>query len=303
MDQPERPDLYVLLGVTQSASESEIKSAYRERVRIYHPDRFDRTKEPANWSAANKLLIELNFAYHVLSDPSRRAAYDTSFHRPPQPKASSDSRPSEARGILHRIDPFWPALVLMIPLVAVVVMVMRNEKRDDEYFLNGPPQQYNATTDPTAVSPQPPSEGTVDSVVGCEPDAEQAALPENGTTWRIDQRPGLAPLQIRTSSDQQFLVKLADGNIPVLFLLVRAGETAEINVPLGNLSLKYAAGTGENWCGYNARFPFGRETSFHKANEVFHFREEGSQYAGYVVELILQEDGNLSTQAVAAENW
>jgi len=62
-------EFYELLGVARSASEAEIKKAYRKLAMEYHPDR--------NPSAdAEAKFKEITEAYEVLRDPQKRAAYD-----------------------------------------------------------------------------------------------------------------------------------------------------------------------------------------------------------------------------------
>lgn len=66
-------DFYDVLGVSRTASTEEIKSAYREKAKLYHPDR-----NPGFADAANERLKELNEAHETLCDPAKRAAYDRS---------------------------------------------------------------------------------------------------------------------------------------------------------------------------------------------------------------------------------
>src|SRR4029453_2771944 len=63
-------DLYIVLGVQQGASESEIKRAYRRLARRYHPD-----INPGDQTAAARFRQILE-AYETLIDPARRSLYD-----------------------------------------------------------------------------------------------------------------------------------------------------------------------------------------------------------------------------------
>lgn len=63
-------DLYQILGVARDASQTEIKKAYRQLARQYHPD-----ANPGDKDAEEKFK-KINAAYSVLSDPEKRARYD-----------------------------------------------------------------------------------------------------------------------------------------------------------------------------------------------------------------------------------
>ncbi len=66
-------DYYEILGVPKSASERELKSAYRKQALQWHPDK---NKSPE----AEKKFKEINEAYEVLSNPQKKQAYDQFGH-------------------------------------------------------------------------------------------------------------------------------------------------------------------------------------------------------------------------------
>lgn len=63
---------YTILGVSTHASDLEIKRAYRNLVKRYHPDR--RLSE-----SSHEQIVAVNYAYDILSDPEKRAQYDRGF--------------------------------------------------------------------------------------------------------------------------------------------------------------------------------------------------------------------------------
>lgn len=63
-------DLYKILGIKKSASEDEVRAAYRKLARKYHPD-----VNPGD-AAAESQFKEVAAAYEVLSDKDKRKAYD-----------------------------------------------------------------------------------------------------------------------------------------------------------------------------------------------------------------------------------
>ena len=69
-------NLYKILGVSENASDKDIKSAYRKLALRYHPDRQGNKSETEKKKAEEKFK-EISEAYSILSNPEKRRYYDT----------------------------------------------------------------------------------------------------------------------------------------------------------------------------------------------------------------------------------
>ncbi|XP_043689581.1 chaperone protein dnaJ 11, chloroplastic [Telopea speciosissima] len=72
MKPPSAANLYEVLRVKETASQVEIKTAYRSLAKLYHPD-------AASSDSDARDFIEIHNAYSTLSDPTARARYDLSI--------------------------------------------------------------------------------------------------------------------------------------------------------------------------------------------------------------------------------
>ena len=72
---PEEESYYQILGVSEDASPKEIKKAYREKIKDYHPDQFQGSKK---WviEEAEEMTEKINEAYDTLGDSQKRKEYD-----------------------------------------------------------------------------------------------------------------------------------------------------------------------------------------------------------------------------------
>jgi curved DNA-binding protein CbpA len=78
-------DYYQILGVSHTADQPQIRAAYKRLAMQYHPDRNMGDR------GAEEMFKKINEAYHVLSDPLKKARYDSRLYQsteyvPPQPQ-------------------------------------------------------------------------------------------------------------------------------------------------------------------------------------------------------------------------
>lgn len=134
------PTHYDTLGVSPSASDTQIREAYRRLAREHHPDR-----QASTGSAVGGVSMSaINEAHRVLSDPARRAVYDAGLRAPGA--ASPESGPTgsasagttdwsgHGRGVVHpsHVGPArvpWRGLLAVgvVGVIGVVVLAQFTE--------------------------------------------------------------------------------------------------------------------------------------------------------------------------------
>lgn len=99
-----QPDYYAILQIHLEAEKEVVDAAYRKLAAKYHPD------VSTSADAVDKMK-QLNEAYEVLSDPDRRAAYDSS--RGMSPTRESPSGRS------------WRGFIVSMGMILLVIMAAR----------------------------------------------------------------------------------------------------------------------------------------------------------------------------------
>jgi hypothetical protein len=141
--------------------------------------------------------------------------------------------------------------------------------------------------------------------------ADPASLPP-GIVKAVPVKPGvlvrntkaeaIAPFQIKTSSGEDYYVKLVDQATgkTVVGIFVKGGQTLKVKVPVGTYKMRYAS--GQVWQGLEKLFG-DQTTSYSASNEIFDFSIVGDQISGYTVELIQQVNGNLESHEIDAKQF
>jgi len=108
-------DYYRILGVLDDAEDIIIKAAYRALAQRYHPDKWS-----GNQDEATKRMAEINEAYSVLSDTSRRKKYDEEFFKFKSRNEDTDeSSENFDEEELDEIDEAWILATEFYPSIKV----------------------------------------------------------------------------------------------------------------------------------------------------------------------------------------
>ena len=112
-------DYYSILEVDQYASAEEIRERWAEKIKMYHPDKYE---DPTGWVAQQART--LNEAYAVLKDPEKRREYDATRRARMKPGVRAQLVKGYAG---RRVDSplvgiFRPGLVLLVAVTATAIV-------------------------------------------------------------------------------------------------------------------------------------------------------------------------------------
>lgn len=171
-------DYYAVLGVASDSEDVVIRAAYRALMLKYHPDTHTGTD-------ATKRATEINEAYSVLSDPAKRAAYDSSRAKktssegqhksanassppppppppPPRPDPASSASPPDQNPAPKKVPIGAVVAVCLVAGVSILSMIGSARRATEEVraaaSVNPPPSVYSyvaPTPTPSLQSPTP----------------------------------------------------------------------------------------------------------------------------------------------------
>jgi hypothetical protein len=116
-----------------------------------------------------------------------------------------------------------------------------------------------------------------------------------------DQQDRVAPFTIETSGSGYYVVKLKDhiSGVDVLCVFIHAGDTVDVDVPLGDFDLFYAS--GDVW--YGLKCLFGDATVCSKSTSLFDFSEIDGYVSGWTVTLYPVYNGNMQTVSIGIDEF
>lgn len=298
-------DYYGLLGIRHfTSNQDEIKAAYREQIRFFHPDAGNVPEE-----IALKCSQELNEVYAVLTNPEAKATYDEMLvrdiisrqaaqkqqadqappHQEPQTQQSQNSAPSGAPAKKRStVSPY----AVIAAIFAVIILVIKVITPAESTTKTGTPSTPPASSTSTANTPSTSSTPTTPTLT--------PVRVQNGQILVEPYDESVAPLTVATSGSGGYYIYMDSysGFNDMAFYVV-GGKSVDVLVPLDEYTIYYA--TGDTW--YGTKNHFGPSTQYCRCDDTFEFYLDGDYYQGWTLTLYPVANGNLSTDPVSASDF
>lgn len=184
---------------------------------------------------------------------------------------------------LHKVVSMWISSPIIFEL---------NKKKYVKTLFNGNVKQFNEE---------------LDSILGYKHfTLVEQSLPQSGVIKNYADTEAIAPFKITTrkysdKTGDNYYIKLIDAKTQKLAItiFVQAGDTIELDIPLGIYQIRYAS--GKKW--YGEQDFFGHFTSYNESEELLDFVVEGNRIKGHSIVLYKVANGNFETHSINAENF
>lgn len=185
-------DPYATLGVRRDASESEIRDAYRRLARRLHPD----VAGTLGRVADGPTMSEVNEAWSILSDPSRRREHDRRRDEPSVHRAPTAPEPVVPEPLARPRIPWKLMLGIVVIGSAAVLTAHANTDSPapgtpDQLLQSGSCVDIDQTSVAVEVSCDGPHDGVVRQLI-----AFDRACPQDAASHRDRQGMGIACIDL-----------------------------------------------------------------------------------------------------------
>ena len=184
-------DPYRVLGVARDATETEIRDAYRRLARRLHPDVAGDASSTGG--SAGPTMAEVNEAWSLLSDPSRRRILDEGRPQPTPGSRAGDDHRTVVVGPLPRARIPWRLMLGIVVVGSAAVLTAHANTESpapgtpDQLIQSGSCVDIDDTSAATEVSCDGPHEGVVRQLI-----AFDRACPQDTSSHRDRQGMGIA---------------------------------------------------------------------------------------------------------------
>lgn len=116
-----KKNYYQILGLEAFASNENIKKAYRELAKIYHPDKNHGDKN------SEEKFKEISLAYEILSDAKKRSDYDTFLQNERNQIELEKNRSMERKSNVNTFNNVFTLIIGLFIMLLVVSLLINDE--------------------------------------------------------------------------------------------------------------------------------------------------------------------------------
>jgi curved DNA-binding protein CbpA len=128
-------DYYELFNLKNTVPFNEIKDAYYQCAKKYHPDRFGNAPDPELREKANFVFARINKAFEVLSNEDKRREYDTKGYKEIQNMDKVSENLVEKASLFYRKAKSMYAQKRFVEAASLLEEAVRNDKSKPPYYL------------------------------------------------------------------------------------------------------------------------------------------------------------------------